>query len=315
MQRGRWEQRGVVTGRAVRRLRPAVIALLLLAGCTAVGTGQTGGTAAPTATPDATAQAAETSTANAIATASQRDLLAFQTAQASSPAATATPTALDVPTSTPVPTSSPAAQSSTAVTTPGTAYIADFRTWPTRKPAGPDPVRAGFDAGSGQYRMALTDATRAYVHWEYAPEGRAFGDFTLSVDARQLTGPSGGTYGVLFRALPKGPGDLTNAGYYLGIDASKPEVFLIWTAADNTGHVLARKTVAAIQQGDGVNHLQAQVSGNKITVTVNGTLVGTVTGPSTAPGAVGIIVVNPQQPAGPAGEGAAFSHLVVTPAP
>lgn len=306
-QRRRWQ-------RPCRPLASISLLLTLLAGCGGQVTAPAQSTTdAPSATPSSLVQAAATGTAVAVATANQQDVQAFETAQASSPAQSPTPPPASI--STPTPTVAPTVAATPSAAATPKSYLADFSKWPTRVPQGPNPARVGFDAAGGQYTIALTDATQPYVHWEYAPEGRAFANFTLDVDASQVAGPAHGTYGVLFRAQPQDPGDQTNAHYYLGIDPSLQEVFLIWTGPDNKGQLLAHKTLAAIQQGDGVNHLHVQAMGDKITVVVNGLMVGVATGPTAAPGAVGLIVVNPQHPTGPSGETATFRNLAVTPLP
>jgi hypothetical protein len=304
--------------RRPRRPRRTLVSIsllvMLLVGCGGQVTAPPQRTTdASTATPSTLAQVGATGTAVAAATANEQDVLAFETAQASSPMQTPSPTPASI--STPTPTLAPSVAATPSAAATSTAYVANFSKWPTRVPEGPDPTRVSFDAAAGQYTIALTDATQPYVHWEYAPEGHAFANFTLDVDASQVAGPPHGTYGVLFRAQPQSTGDQTNANYYLGIDPGAQELFLIWTGPDNKGQVLARTTLTAIQQGKGVNHLHVQATGDKIAVVVNGVAVGTATGPSTAPGAVGLIVVNPQHPTGASGETATFRNLVVTPLP
>lgn len=234
--------------------------------------------------------------------------------------ATATPTALPSATATPIPstptaapTPTPAVRTSSSSATTG--YTADFARWPVATPGGADPARVSYDAATSHYTIALTATDHAYVHWQYAPEGRAFGDFTLDVDGEVAAGPPAGSWGVLFRAQPRHPGDKTNAGYDLVVTPSKREVSVNWTSADGHGTVLALATVAAIHTDNSSNHVHLTVRGKSITVVVNGQTVGTATGPSNAPGAVGLVVLQPAPPTGSSAMKVEFSHLSVNPSP
>lgn len=234
-----------------------------------------------------------------------------QATSSSAPALAATSTPLAAqPSATPLATPVPAAS---VVST--TAYTADFPHWPVATPGGADPASDRYDAATSAYRIVLTAADHAYVHWQYAPEGRAYGDFTLDVDGQALSGPPGGSWGVLFRAQPQRAGDKTNARYDLIVTPSKQEVSVNWTSATGQGKVLALTTVPAIHAGNALNHVRLAVQGDRVTVAINGQAVGSVTGPSTTPGAIGIIVLQPSPPAGSSGMDVAFSHLVVAPLP
>jgi hypothetical protein len=271
----------------------------------------------PTAVPQSiatTAQAAQPAAAVTAATVGPQPTSAAERSATAAPVTTSSPTPASVTvTATVARTATPAPQHSTSATT--AAYTADFARWPVATPSGPDPARVTYDTGSKRYTIALTSTDHAYVHWQYAPEGRAFGDFSLDIDGQVLSGPPNGSWGVLFRAQPQQAGDKTNARYDLIITPAKKEVSLNWTSADGQGKVLALATVAAIHTGDAVNHIHVTAQGDHITVAVNDQTVGSATGPSINPGAIGLIVLEPPQSTSSPGMTGAFSRLVVTPIP
>ena len=310
MQRMTWRKHGPQAALA--------LAALLVTGCGGAATtpvaAQQTAEAAPVAAAQATRAAQATADSRVDATlVPQLTATAQQQAMAGSattPAATTTPLAAQ-PSATPLATSVSAAS---AVST-SAAYTADFPNWPVATPGGPDPASERYDAATSAYRIALTAADHAYVHWQYAPGGRAYGDFTLDVDGQAISWPPGGSWGVLLRAQPQRAGDKTNARYDLIVTPSKQEVSVNWTSAAGQGKVLALTTVPAIHTGNVVNHLQLVAQGDRVTVAINGQTVGSVTGPSTTSGAIGLIVLQPSPPAGSSGMDVAFSHLVVAPLP
>ena len=191
----------------------------------------------------------------------------------------------------------------------------DLARWPAATPGGADPARESYDPAAGRYVIALTAADHAYVHWQYAPEGRAFGDFALDVEGQTLAGPPDGSWGVLFRAQPLQAGDKTNERYDLVVTPGKQLISVNWTSANGQAKVLAQATVPAMHAGNAINHIRLTAQADRITVSVNGQTVGSVTGPSAAPGAIGIVVLQPAPPAGSTGMAVAFSHLVIAPLP
>jgi hypothetical protein len=292
---------------------------LLLTGC---GGGATVGASTTPVAAQQTAEAAQLAAAQATraaqSTADSRvdatlvpQLTATAQRQATSSGA-APPTATSIPVSA-QPLATPTATPETAASAASTAaaYTADFPHWPIATPGGPDPASEHYDAATSAYRIALTAADHAYVHWQYAPEGRAYGDFTLDIDGQGMSGPLGGSWGVLFRAQPQRAGDKTNARYDLIVTPSKQQVSVNWTSANGQAKVLALATVPALHTGTALNHLHLTAQGDRVTVAVNGQAVGSATGPSTTPGAIGLIVLQPSQPAGSSGMDVAFSHLVV----
>jgi len=294
---------------------------LLLVGCangTAVGAPTTAGKAQATtgagygsatqATPSAQATAGVTASATSAPQGTATAQGVATTTAIPGPISTPPPQ----PTASATPSASPARQASGSATAAASAV--DLAGWPVTTPGGPDPARVAYDATTGRYTIALTAADHAYVHWQYSPQGRAYGDFALDIDGQALAGPAGGSWGILFRAQPQQPGDNTNSRYDLIITPSKQEISVNWTSADGHGKVLALATIPALHTGEAVNHVQLTARGDRITVAINGQTIGSATGPSTTPGAIGLIVLQPTPQAG-AAMAVAFSHLVVAALP
>lgn len=279
----------------------ALAGLVLLIAC---------GGPAPAPTPSATVKATTiitptaTSTSSALPTATARQ----STATPPMPTATAFP-----PTST---TSAPTATRATSIATPtALTYVADFTTWFSGIESAPFPFRAGFDATSGEYRLALTDAQRGYVYYRPSPDGRTFGDFRLDIDARRVAGPDNGVIGIVFRIQQPIAGATTFERYNFTIT---PEGFysLTMIKTDGTATIIAPRTVSqAIRKGDALNHLTVIAKGSQLTLAINDETVGTFSGQVVAPGGVGVYVGNPPNSSAPAGMEAGFSNLLITAAP
>jgi len=207
--------------------------------------------------------------------------------------------------STPAPTASAAA-----------LYLADFANWPTGAAGSPTSARGRFDRATGSYELALTDPSRNYAYSLIAPNAPKVVDFELEVDARRVSGPEQGSYGVTFRIQPQGQSDKTAARYNLLIHPDTGAVGLTWTSAQDVGTVILPHTVTtAVNQGTGENHLTVIARGDAVTIAVNGHMLGTYHADHTDAGLVGLIVLNPPQPAAATGMAAAFSNLKLSAPP
>ena len=215
---------------------------------------------------------------------------------------------------TPPPTATGAVTTAT-ITPAALTYFADFTAWFSGTEAAPFPFRAVVDTASGEYRLALTDAQRGYVYYRSAPDGRTFGDFRLDIDARRITGPDNGIYGVVFRIQPPIAGAATFERYNFTV-TSEGFYSLTLIKPDGTATVIApRMTSSAIRKGDTVNRLTVIAKGTQITLAINGETIGAFSGPVAGPGGIGVYVGNPPNSASPYGMEAGFSNLHVSVVP
>lgn len=235
------------------------------------------------------------------------------------PTPTATPTVLP-PTVTPVPTATSALSATPTAIRPtatpiATLYAASFATWLAGEESLPYLSRSSFDPATGEYSLALTDPTRQYGAFRYGNESPRLADFQLDIDARAVAGPDGGSYGVVFRAVPPGPSEKAIAQQLFFV-TTDGKFFLTQIDAAGRGTVLAPPTSSgAIKSGTAVNHLTVVCQGDRITLAINGQAVGTYSGVTAVPGGFGVGVSNPRNPSGPAGMAAAFTRLHVSAAP
>ena len=285
--------------------------IALLAGCGGAGARAANPTGVPptavpptaTATANPTAAAAQTSTSVAFGTANAQRLAAMLTP------ASATPTPSPAPTSAPTATVRPQAAVVTATPTP---YIANFAAWPTATPSAVTPARVGYDPATKEYSIAITDPTWDQVYIQYVPQAIPFADFTLSVDVQQVAGPPNANVGVVFGAQPKGPQDKVNARYNLLVIPQQQRAGVTYTDARDQRTLLGVQSALMLKK-DGTNQLQLTRQGGRIVIAINGRPAADYAAAVTAPGAIGLVVANPPNSAGPASVAAAFSNLRVTP--
>lgn len=298
-QAGRWS---LLPSRAIGTA--IILSGLLLAAC--------GGQApAPTAIATATPSIVATPSATATIAPPTTATIAPNTPTPLSPSATALPPTVTLPAPT------VAASTPPSPATPGAVlYSADFATWFVGAENNPLPFRAGYDPASREYRLALTDATRGYIYYRYAPEGQGFADFRLDIEARRVTGPAnGGTYGVVFRARPAASGDRAVAQYNFYITADGTFALNLLPPTGPAVNVAPRTTSAAINIGEAANRLTVICRGDRITLAINDQTVGTYEAALQGAGAVGLYIANPTNPSGPTGMEVAFKNLRVSALP
>lgn len=273
--------------------------------------------AAAQARADATRDAAATSAAATDAAAPRPATATVASTPAAAatamPTTTATARPVSATTSSPGPVNSPQSVATPANQT--ATYSADFRTWDSGEKGAPDPAHLTFDQATNAYRITLMDPSRFYAYLVYAPEGRAFTDFHLSVDMRRASGPELGSYGVLLRTQQRGPNDKTNARYNVLVRPDDQHFSVNAVNADGSAKVIGSGTAQEIKKGDGVNHLEVIAVGDKVSVSVNGQRLGSYAGATMASGAVGLMTLNPARPSGSAPLGVAFSDLRIAPPP
>lgn len=298
-QAGKWR---LLPGRAIGTA--IILSGLLLASC--------GGQApAPTAIATATPSIVATPSATATSAPPTTATVAPNTATPLSRSATALPPTVTLPaptvaSSTPPPSATPGA----------VLYSADFATWFVGTESNPLPFRAGYDPASREYRLTLTDATRGYVYYRYAPESRGFADFRLDVEARRVAGPTnGGSYGVVFRARPAATGDRAVAQYNFFVSADGTFALNLLPPSGPVTNVVPRTASPAINAGEISNRLTVICRGDRITLAINDQTVGTYEAVLQGDGAIGLYVGNPANSAGPVGMEVAFKNLRVSAVP
>ncbi len=194
-------------------------------------------------------------------------------------------------------------------------YRADFRTWFAGEEGGQYPLRAGVDASTGEYRLALTDPQGGYVNYRTAPEEHVFKDFQLDVDVRRVQGPDQGFYGVVFRVQSAVPGAKMIERYLLIISGDGFLTFNHIGADGTVVRVAPRTEVSAIVEGSRTNHLTIVCKGTTFRLAINGQNLGTYTGPAASGGSVGVTIGTVPSSTRPNNVEAAFSNLVLSSIP
>lgn len=284
----------------------ALLVMLALSGCG----GGPATSAIPSLTPSPVATASPTAT-----TASPSPTATITVSPTATRLASPTIAAPTAAASTPL----PATATATAPTVPSASaaalFTANFATWFTGEETAPFPSRSGFDPAGNEYSLALTDPSRQYGAFRYGNESLRLADFRLDIEARAVAGPVGGSYGVVFRAVPPAPGQQAVAQQLFFV-TNDGKFFLTQIDAAGSGTALAPPTAsAAIKPGTAVNHLTVVCKGDRITLAINGQEVGTYSGAAMAPGGFGVGVSNPRSPSGPVGMAAVFTNLQVSAAP
>jgi len=119
----------------------------------------------------------------------------------------------------------------------------------------------------GEYSIRAKEG--AGHRWGYAPESWVLSDFTLELDARHVSGPSG-EYGVIFRYRPprtSEPGDWGD--FYLFALTTRGEYALFRVQGREWVPLVEYTPSAAIRLRPEWNHLQIEAIGPRIRVLVN----------------------------------------------
>jgi hypothetical protein len=174
-----------------------------------------------------------------------------------SPTATVTPTPTTTPTPTATPTETP---TPTATVDPNIIFFDDFSSsihqfleWED------DIVTAKYTDGS--FEISVKDE----IYFWSTPNKRS-SDFSIDVDAKKISGPISGQYGVVCRVL-----DLNNLyAFIIANDGS----YGIWKLSKGTWSSLASYDWGfndiAITTGNTANHITAICDGDMLTLKVNG---------------------------------------------
>ena len=119
-------------------------------------------------------------------------------------------------------------------------------------------------------------------------------------------------YGIVFRAQAQGPTDRTNARYTFIVYANG-SFALTMARADGTVAVVAPRTPSpVIKRGDDTNHLTILCWGDRISLAINGYVVGEYEVTLSGAGAIGLYVSSPENTPSPPGMEAGFKDLRVS---
>jgi len=133
----------------------------------------------------------------------------------------------------------------------------------------------------GEYHILAKESCAAWIWRGVGP----FTDFALEVDARQISGPDQGGYGLVFRFK-----DSENFYRFL---VSEDSYYLVGTRTNGTWIRLQSKTKSAFIK-EGTNHLKVVCQGSQLEVYVNGHHLTTITDNSFTGGNVGMIMDTPE---------------------
>jgi hypothetical protein len=124
------------------------------------------------------------------------------------------------------------------------------------------------------------------------PRTEVFGDVTLRATFTKLSGLDGGGYGFILRDQGPGPRDGANQNgrYYVVEVGDKGQVGVWRRDSDHWTDVLPWTDTGAARQGEATNQLEVRSSGDRMTVSVNGVDVQTVTDGALPYGGVGLFV-------------------------
>ena len=126
-----------------------------------------------------------------------------------------------------------------------------------------DQLRIAYQDGALHFVIDALDSTA------WAVAGKQAADFILDVDATQIDGPDDNHYGVIVRYAD-------NKNFYR-LDISGDGYYSLWRYANGEWEKRADwQESAAIRQGATTNHLRVIAEGPRLTLVVNGTIVGQI---------------------------------------
>jgi hypothetical protein len=117
-------------------------------------------------------------------------------------------------------------------------------------------------------------------------------DVIVNASFHKLSGPSGGGYGIIVRDQASAPQNGTSqVGRYYVLEAGDNGEVGMWRRdGDQWTDLLPWQPNPAVKTGLGSNDLSVRAVGNRLSLTVNGTLVATKTDDTFAAGGVGVFV-------------------------
>jgi tRNA A-37 threonylcarbamoyl transferase component Bud32 len=192
-------------------------------------------------------------------------------ALAGTPTATLKPLTLDLAST---PTATPEPLIETPVLANAPIYSDDFsqQTWTTNHSS-----EASGKYENGEYHIVVEEAD-----WEdHETAGEAFKDFALEVTGRQVDGPPGGKYGVVFR--------FAGEGNYYRFGVSSDKLYSVRKRLDDEWQEIVEWSYSpAIKEGRQANRLKVVAIGDRMAFFANGQHLVTVRDESFSTGDIGV---------------------------
>jgi hypothetical protein len=162
-------------------------------------------------------------------------------------------------------------------------FASNDRNWPST------PQGTGY-LTNGSYRIGPNQAGQFVAIG--APIVDALKDVVVNATFHKLSGPSGGGYGIIVRdqASPPQNGTSQDGRYYVLEVGDNGEVGMWRRDGDHWADLLPWQPNAAVKPGIASNELSVRAVGNRLSLTVNGTLVATKADDTFAAGGVGVFV-------------------------
>jgi hypothetical protein len=125
-----------------------------------------------------------------------------------------------------------------------------------------------------------------------APVHESYRDVLVRAVFRKLGGPSGGGYGLILRDRGPGPRDGRNQhGWYYVLEAGdRGEVGMWRRDGDQWVDLLSWTHSDAVRRGDAPNELEARAIADRLTFSINGSEVASVTDAALVDGGLGVFV-------------------------
>jgi len=158
---------------------------------------------------------------------------------------------------------------------------------------------------SGSYRLIPRQAGQFVAVG--APISNLFQDVIVTATFRKLNGaPAGGGFGIIVRDQSPSPldGAFQGGQYYVLEVGDKGEVGVWRRDTDHWVDLLPWQPADAVRPGTATNELGVSAIGNRLSMTVNGTQVATLTDNTLTTGRIGLL-------AGGDGNQVAVDHLTI----
>jgi hypothetical protein len=143
---------------------------------------------------------------------------------------------------------------------------------------------------NGGYKVGPNQAGQFVVVG--APIYDSLKDVVINATFHKISGPTGGGYGIIVRDQASAPqnGTSQDGRYYVLEVGDSGEVGMWRRDGDHWVDLLPWQPNAAVKTGPASNDVSVRAVGNRLSLTVNGTLVATKTDDTFAAGGVGVFV-------------------------
>jgi len=159
-------------------------------------------------------------------------------------------------------------------------FDANLHDWPTGQDSDPALASVTWSIADGKYQWQA-DATDSFVWWG-TPDMTGVSDFYLAADARQVSGPDDGEYGLVFRQA----GD---SDYYIFEINNQGQFAVYLHQSDNWEALLSWNDSPAILAG-GTNRLVALALGSQFLFYINDQFVTNLDDARLENGKVGLLI-------------------------